>query len=131
LLYADILEALVQAGFYANGSRDSATLPANAEELKTRLGQARWSTEKGRVSFDTSNPPFFDEKGDRRSNTGEHVVYLQPLFKGVRNREVLPAATIAVWAWQPMTSNGARGWRPQATLPVHYDGYRESDVESP
>jgi hypothetical protein len=131
LLYADILEALVQAGFNMSGSRASATLPANADELKNRLGQARWSTEKGRVSFDPPNPPFFDEKGDRRSNTGEHVVYLQPLFRGIQNREVLPAATIAVWAWQALNSNGERLWRPQATLPVHYDGYRESDVESP
>jgi hypothetical protein len=116
LLYVDIVDALVQASFRG----DFHVLPANANELRSKLGQMRWSKQLGRVATEPANPFLFDEKGNRRSGTGEHVVYLRPSFRG---REVLPAATIEVWAWDAAHSADQPPWRRQAILPVHYDGY--------
>src|SRR5205814_6479946 len=92
LLYVDILDALVPASFCAGQGTPSPTLPANAGELKERLGQAGWSKRAGRVSFDPASARLFDDTGDRWSGTGEHVVTLQPLF-AEKGKEVLPAAT--------------------------------------
>jgi hypothetical protein len=122
LVYVDILDAVVRGSFCAGAGRPSAALPANGSELKEKLSQAGWSKTVGRVSFDPASPRLFDEKGDRCSSTGEHIVTLRPLF-GQKGKEVLPAATIDVWAWQTRSSNGERHWRQQASLPVHYDGY--------
>jgi hypothetical protein len=135
LLYVDILDALIQASFSAGVRRVSPALPANADELKSRLSQARWWKEGGRVSFDPANAPLFDDQGNRRSGTGEHIVTLQPVFEafrskeGFQTKEVLPTAHIEVWAWEARGSTGERHWRRQATLPVRYDGYQESDLE--
>jgi hypothetical protein len=46
---------------------------------------------------------------------------------GQKGKEVLPAATIEVWAWQTAGSTGARQWQQRASLPVHYDGYLEQE----
>jgi hypothetical protein len=124
LLYVDILDALVQPSFCAGKGHPSPTLPANASELKEKLGRAGWSKAPGRVSFDPASIRLFNGNGDRCSGTGEHVVTLRPLF-GEEGREVLPAATIKVWAWQSGVSAGTRQWHQQASFPVHYDGYLE------
>jgi hypothetical protein len=128
LLYVDILDALVQATFCGHASAVPSSVPASADELKGKLSQVRWLKTIGRVSFDPANPPLFDERGDRRSGTGEHIVTLRPIFEG---GEVLPAAKIEVWAWQTGSPAGERHWQRQVTLPVHYDGYleQESDLE--
>ena len=122
LLYVDLVDALVQASFRPNSS----ALAANANDLRSLLGQVRWSKQLGRVTSDSVSPLLFDDKGNRRSGTGEHVVYLRPRFRG---KEVLPAATIEVWAWDAGHSAGQPPWRRQATLPVHYDGYDEQEGE--
>jgi hypothetical protein len=135
LLYVDILDALIQASFSAGPGQGSPALPANADALKNKLSQARWWNDGGRVSYDLANPPLFDDQGNRRSGTGEHVVTLQPIFaefrskEGFRSKEVLPEAHIEVWAWEARSATGERRWRRQARLPVHYDGYQESDSE--
>lgn len=121
LLYVDILDAIVQASFRSGADAGSSHVPANGGELKKKLSQARWSKAVGRVSFDPASPPLFDARGDRRSSTGEHVVYLQPIVSG---REVLPAAHIGVWAWMAGNAVGERRWCQQALLPVHYEGHR-------
>ena len=135
LLYVDILDALIQASFSAGAGQASPALPANADALKSKLSQARWWNEGGRVSFDAANPPLFDDQGNRRSGTGEHVVTLQPILEEFRSKEgllhskeVLPKANIEVWAWEARSATGERRLRRQATLPVHYDGYQESDL---
>jgi hypothetical protein len=112
LLYVDILEALVRAA-YQDGR-----LAADAEDLRPRLGQARWLKAAARVSFGPEGQPLFDGEGHRQSGTGEHVVYLRPTLQGV---QVLPRASIAVWSWQAEGAPGNRWWRRQALLPVDYD----------
>lgn len=128
LLYVDMSDALVQAAFCQGSGKSAQTLPSNAEELRTRLGEARWSKALGRVSFDPVNAPLFDEQGDRCSGTGEHIVSIQPIVKG---KEVLPAAKFEIWVWEAGSVAGERRWRRQATLPVRYDGFvgQESEGE--
>jgi hypothetical protein len=112
LLYGDIVEALTQAAFQGS------SLPADADALQKRLGRLRWSPDEGRVAFDTDGPLLFDERGDRRSGTGEHVVWLQPSIEGTR---IQPQATISVWS--ASTRGSALGrWQPtKAPLRVDYE----------
>lgn len=128
LLYMDLLDAIVHASFCRGSDAASAQVPSNAEALKKELSQTRWSKAVDRVSFDPASPLLFDENGNRRSGTGEYIVWLQPILKG---REVLPAANLEVWAWMTGNSSSERRWRQQALLPVHYEGYyrQESDLE--
>lgn len=92
LLQRDIFEALALAAF------DGDHLVADADQLLQRLRHTRWS--KGRVRNDlvagTAPPgvPFFDAVGNRQPGTGEHVIWLRPVFDGNRN---LPEAFISVW----------------------------------
>jgi hypothetical protein len=127
LLFVDILDALVQASFCIGTDHPAPALPANASELKAKLSQAGWSKTAGRVSFDSASLRLFDEKGDRCSGTGEHIVTLRPIV--VREKEVLPAATIQVWTLQAGGSAGERRWQQQASLPVHYDGYLDQETD--
>lgn len=90
LLYRDIFEAIALAGFDADGR------PLDAERLRERLGQLRWH--QRRVTLPPGpepmpGVPFFDAEGNRHPGTGEHIVWLQPLFDGPRN---LPQAVISV-----------------------------------
>lgn len=108
LLYRDIVEALVQA------VNQGGAMPADGDELGRRLRQARWHD--GRVSFDDQGPELFDDSGNRRGGTGEHVVWLRPLVQGER---VLPQATIEVYEWQDAEAGGS--WQPLRALDVDYD----------
>jgi hypothetical protein len=112
LLYMDILEALVQAAAAGPG------LPADAADLKQRLGRIRWWEESVRVGPSGPGQPLFDEEGNRRSGTGEHVVVLRPIVEG---EQVQPKAEIEVWSWQAEGPSGKRSWRRQVRLPVDYD----------
>jgi hypothetical protein len=109
LLYTDMVTALVQAAF------QEGDVPAKGDELGRRLRQARWHA--GRVSFAAQGPALFDELGNRHSGTGEHIVWLRPVFKGER---VQPQATIEVWAWQT-NSTAELPWKRQRVLEVDYD----------
>jgi hypothetical protein len=122
LLFVDILETLVQAS-YAHDPSNKAPLPAVGEALKQRLVKARWWKEGNRVSFSQGGQLLFDGDGNRRSGTGEHVVCLQPAFKG---EAVLPEATITVWSLQADMLSGRRWWHRRERLEhVQYEGYTE------
>jgi hypothetical protein len=124
LLNRDVVESLVQAAF------DGARLVADADRLQSRLEHTRWR--KGRIHNDlveADNPPavpFFDEAGNRRADTGEHIVWVRPVFDGQRN---LPEAFITVW--RAGGERPERSWRTIAR-PLHilYDQptREESDV---
>lgn len=91
LLYRDIFEALLQAGF------DAERRPADADRLQQSLKRLRWERQHVRLpAMDAAanGLPFFDDDGDRAPGTGEHIVWLQPAFDGPRN---LPQATISIW----------------------------------
>jgi hypothetical protein len=118
LLYQDILDALLQAGYQPGYSG----LPNNADDLRGRLRNARWRTSASRLQVMSTGdePSFFDADGNRRPGTGEHIVYLRP---SIRGSAVLPEATITVWSWQAQATAEHGHWRPKATVPVHYEGY--------
>jgi len=90
LLYKDIVTALV----VANSAGDAAC--ADADQLRDRLRKLRLVA--GKPALSGEGPLFFDGAGNRRSGTGEHVVWLQPRFEGER---ALPEATLRVYAWRP------------------------------
>jgi hypothetical protein len=109
LLYDDIVEALAQAAYRGD-------VPADGDALMGRLREARWLD--GRVSFGGHGRLLFDGHGNRKSATGEHVVWLRPVVEGER---VQPEAWIEVWAWEAGRDAG-RAWRPQGEpLRVDYD----------
>jgi hypothetical protein len=119
LLFVDIVEALVQA--VSHGGR----FAAHADELGQHLRQARWLKEGGRVRFGPDGPYLFDDEGNRRSGTGEHVVWLRTAFAG---NLWLPAANLEVWSWQAESPSGIRHWQLQAS-PLHltYENYQEPE----
>jgi hypothetical protein len=109
LLYADIVEALVQSAY--QGSE----VTASPGDLGVRLRETRLR-DGGRLAVGGDGRPLFDANGNRNSGTGEHVVCLRPDVAGGRQ---LPRATITVWAWQPGPEAHWRLSRPP--LPVEYD----------
>src|SRR5262249_29182356 len=125
LLFADIASALAQACSGPNGESGKSDLPADAPQLARLLQSARWSEEHDGIVFGSAGQPLFDQNGNRRSATGEHVVLLLPTLRG---REVLPEARIEVSSWQLDQETGKHAWRPRAKpLVVRYEGYVEQD----
>jgi hypothetical protein len=118
LLFGDVVAALA-LGFNRDGQpcRDARQLGERFHDLHVR---------DGRLNFDAADRPLFidagDNKGNRHSGTGEHVVYLSPEYQGPR---VLPRAVIEVWSWRTegtglaatSTWLRARG----SPLEVHYE----------
>jgi hypothetical protein len=103
LLFGDIVEALVQAGAPAEG-----TPCTHAAELAERLAQTRRKDD--RIVLGGLGVPLFDRHGQRRNGTGEHVVYLQPMWNEDFQDRLLPGAIIEVWAWQRRDwEHGERG----------------------
>jgi hypothetical protein len=119
LLFVDIVETLVQAGFQDNH------LITVADGLKRRLSEARWLEAAERVGFDENGQPLFDSAGDRHSGTGEHVVCLRPVTRG---EEILPLAQLEVRPWQPNSASGQRWGKPRR-LEVDYEGAAALDLE--
>jgi hypothetical protein len=79
LLYRDILEAVLLCA-YRGG-----TLTGSADELLANLRRLDWADGRVRPSWDGAGPrgrdaarPLFDAVGNRRSDTGEHVIVLMP-----------------------------------------------------
>jgi hypothetical protein len=107
LLFQDIITALNEAA-YREG-----TLLADTKQLGDRLRAVRLAD-----SSDSSAAPeqaLFDEEGNRRTGTGEHVVWLEPRTQGER---VFPEARIHVWFRRADSS-----WQSQGEpLEVYYDG---------
>jgi hypothetical protein len=113
LLFADVVGALSVA-FARDGKSCS-----DAQQLADGLRAVR--LDNGQFSTGPAGLPLFREDGQRRSATGENVVYLRPHFEGDR---VLPEATIEVWSRQ--TSDGTSNvWQCQGSpLTVSYDEFK-------
>jgi hypothetical protein len=123
LLYRDILEALILAGW-----RDG-NLVDTADELDQRLGQLRWvpidkhgqkivgdlKGEKiidGHLTFSPMGNLFFDSARNREIGTGEYIVLLQPnQHKGM----VTPEATLSIWSRKAQAGID-RSWEEAAKL---------------
>jgi hypothetical protein len=76
LLNHDIIEALAQAA----GHDDA--FPANGDDLARSLKKVRWNVDRIVMNGDYSL--LFDDKGNRTSGTGEHIVWIQPQLEGSR-----------------------------------------------
>ncbi|MGH7169482.1 MAG: hypothetical protein ACRELG_04300 [Gemmataceae bacterium] len=115
LLFGDIVEALLQTAAPVDGMAC-----ANAAELAERLADARLQGD--RIVLGPAGIPFFNAEGQRQSGTGEHVVWLKPMWRLDR---LLPRATIEVWAWRRRDwDRGERGqhWqRVGEPLTVRYN----------
>ncbi len=107
LLFAEIVEALIAA--FPREGRPS----ANAAEFASRLREARV-----RQVPVTAGTRLFNAEGQRVSGTGEHVVYLRPVFAGKR---VLPRAVIEVWAWRQVAGHERNWQRCGKPLEVSYE----------
>jgi hypothetical protein len=126
LLYRDVAETLLIAAF--DRKAHSSRLVADAGELLERLGHTRWR--KGRLfsdldaDHDPQAVPFFDAAGNRRPHTGEHIVWLRPVFDANRNS---PEAFITVWRAGGEQSD--RNWHTIAPSPLHvrYDQPNQED----
>jgi hypothetical protein len=103
LLFIDIVETVVKAG-YQNGR-----LLADADALARNLHQVKWR--KRRLLFLTD--------GNRRSGTGEHVVYLRPPV--LQNNRIAPRAELEVWKRTADSQAGQKSWALHRYLAVHYD----------
>jgi hypothetical protein len=114
LLFGDIVAALALC-FDRGGQpcSDATQLSERFHDLHVR---------DGKLNFDPIARPLFNDKGNRHSGTGEHVVYLSPEYQGVR---VLPRATIEVWSWRTEGTGAAAvsTWQRAAGSPLemHYD----------
>jgi hypothetical protein len=113
LLHRDLLEALVEAAF------QQGVLLRDADALDRRLRETRWI--KGRVfasdhpqGTETGGVPLFEDDGDRRPRTGEHIVWLRPIFDAERTR---PEADITVWRLR--SDDASSGWRQFRKEPFH------------
>jgi hypothetical protein len=118
LLYEDILAALAQS---------AATPLADAGQLRDRLRGIRLDAE-GHPTLGGRGTRLFDGDGGRRSGTGEHVVCLRPkvveahLGDGEAVAQVLPQATIEVWAWRRTRGVGHSWQAVGPPLAVTYEG---------
>jgi hypothetical protein len=109
LLFKDIVRALAVTSF-AEGK-----LLADADAVGKRLHALQRSDLLEDVPADTL---LFDDNGNRRTGTGEHVVWLQPIIEKER---VLPKAVLSVWARRP--DGAASGpWEKRRELTVFYEG---------
>ena len=125
LLFVDMIHVLAQ-GCARNDATGGGNLPPNAAALGQRLKQVHWSEQSDGICSKADGQLLFDENGNRRSSTGEHVVLLRP---SVRGRKVLPEAQIEVCTWQVQEDTGKHAWRrPDRPLVVRYEGYMEQET---
>lgn len=117
LLYLDCVAGLVQAAYH------DGQLCSKPDVLAERLRRATIN-ETGGVCFDASKTehgrPLFDDFGNRRNGTGEHVVCLRPVIEG---GTVAPRATIEVWSWQCGHDMHDRWLLARPPLPVSYEDW--------
>lgn len=114
LLYMDIVETIVQASLTTSTGTSRESLPISGEELKFRLREARMKN--GRISFFPDGRRLFDERGDRRGRTGEHIVCVRPQME---NGRLLPRSTVEVWTRRPNEYSG-NPWRLVKRLQASY-----------
>jgi len=114
LLYRDVFESFLYAAF------DGGDLLGDSLEVRLRLRATAWdhprgaraNTERARIcntrvhKFDAEPRRFFSINGDRRSHTGEHIVWVRPTFV---DDVVLSTSTISVWSALP--EEAGNGWK--------------------
>jgi len=119
LLFNDLVDAVGFAWRRSLRTGDVDVSSLTAGVFAKAMRDTRWRRSVDRVSDEVRRQPFFDEHGDRRSGTGEHVVYLRPVYRGSAQ---LAEAVVEVWAWQTSAIDGRRYWLQRTSLPVYYDG---------
>ncbi|MFN4259851.1 MAG: hypothetical protein ACK4RK_11175 [Gemmataceae bacterium] len=112
LLYADIFQNILEAAYQRPAGGGQLRLVANADELR-----------RGLRSLST---PIFTDDGNRRSGTGEYVVWLQPCFDEGRN---YPCAVLRIFRRQ-LSADDRRAedsWEmvcPPMTIDYKFSGER-------
>ncbi|HEV8059498.1 MAG TPA: hypothetical protein VGP68_06480, partial [Gemmataceae bacterium] len=119
LLFNDLVDALGFAWRRTLRQPDTDVRSLTAGAFAQAMRETRWRRSVDRVSDEQRHQLFFDEHGNRRSGTGEHVVYLRPVSRG---NAQLAEAILEVWAWQTSARDGRRSWLQRTILPVYYDG---------
>jgi hypothetical protein len=116
LLFRDLIEAVVLASFH------DGALVKSADAVLGRLRGVVWrSTNIYPGPSGAGSTPFFDAEGNRTAGTGEHIIWLKPIFEGAR---VLPQATLNVFRLDLQA--GAASWQQVGQpLNVFYDRSRE------
>src|SRR5207249_2608992 len=128
LLYRDILEALLYA------VADQGKLVGDPLQVRERLGATVWSQpplaraqeEQPRLRNRLVHEPtgesrkFFSTLGNRRRDTGEHIVWVKPNF--IDDNRVDNTSKISVWSMVP-NSNGD-SWKQVESFDVKYNQNR-------
>lgn len=132
LLYRDIIEAMLYAAF------EDGKLLGDADRVAERLRQSTWRAapvdadrsewhynrvQNALVQPDSAltGQALFDEHGDRRRGTGEHIVWLQPHFRDDRLMALQPC-TISIWRYRP--EPGRPSWYEIASHNPRYNQAR-------
>jgi hypothetical protein len=117
LLNRDILEALILAGLRESRSAwDTDRIHTQLRHMHWRKGQVAGVPAPGPPDAD-AGLPLFDKDGNRNARTGEHIVWVQPLFE---SNAPLPKATISVWRLLQDPGLDNR-WQQVETLRVSYE----------
>jgi hypothetical protein len=119
LLFNDLVDAVGFAWRRVLRQGDVNVRSLTANVFAKAMRQTRWRRSVDRVTDEQQRLPFFDEQGNRRSGTGEHVVFLRPVSRG---NAQLAEAVVEVWAWQTRAVDGRRHWLQRTGLSVYYDG---------
>ena len=115
LVLRDIVEALVQAAW------NKTAWSADPDAVREHLRQSRWNA--GRVfGSGSAGLPLFDAEGNRRTHTGEHVIWLQPAVEQGRN---LPRASLSVWRIDRQISDSNTWERVGEPIMINYHSARE------
>lgn len=124
LLFRDLIETVVLASFH------DGVLLSNADAVLERLRRASWKGTGIILGNDAANSrvtdgvPFFDAEGNRTVGTGEHIVWLKPMFEGAR---VLPEANLYVYRMERLRDR--TDWQQVGQpLPVYYDRASEKEA---
>ncbi len=127
LLYRDVLETILYAAF------ENGKLLGDSLAVRERLRDTCWyhppieklNEDAARVGntrvhqFEGTVRPFFSKKGDRKRDTGEHIVWVKPNFTEDR---VDLTSKIGVWSMMPATKGDA--WRLVESFNVEYNQNR-------
>src|SRR5207249_4530557 len=111
LLDRDIAESILLAGV------EGGKLLGDADQIMKRLRQSLWY--KGRIynrlSEKFEGMTLFSDAGDRNPGTGEHIVWVQPLFE--KGGRILHRANISIWGTK---AEDIHRWfiRPKIAPPV-------------
>ena len=124
LLFNDVVDAIGYAWRRAFRREDMNAQALTASAFADAMRETRWRRSVDRVADEDRPLPFFDEQGNRCSGTGEHAVYLRPVYRGTAQ---LAEAILEVWAWQTSAGDGSRHWLQRTSLHVYYDGFLDQE----